>query len=128
MRQRAFLSGLDLGGMQEAAVGEAAAAAQTLVLRAEALRRAVVDVGAHYRLLFAWMLTLCRRVNEDALPPGASPVAFQADPHALAAFLRGPFRRDAVGPQLSCEVLPSPFSHRAHLAAPGGRSEAFELF
>ncbi|KAK9909067.1 hypothetical protein WJX75_006696 [Coccomyxa subellipsoidea] len=89
--------------LQEAAVGEAAAAAQALVLRAEALRRAVVDVGAHYRLLFAWMLTLCRRLNEDALPPGTSPVAFRADPHALAAFIRGPFRRDAVGPQLSCE-------------------------
>ncbi|EIE25305.1 hypothetical protein COCSUDRAFT_46664 [Coccomyxa subellipsoidea C-169] len=89
--------------LQESAVAEAAAAAHALVLRSDALRRAVVGVGAHYRTLFAWLLTLCRHVNDDALPAGPSGAAYRADPHALAAFIRGPFRRDAIGPQLSCE-------------------------
>ncbi len=93
-------------------MAEAAAAAHALVLRSDALRRAVVGVGAHYRTLFAWLLTLCRHVNDDALPAGPSGAAYRADPHALAAFIRGPFRRDAVGPQLSCEVRPSPSSCR----------------
>lgn len=82
-------------------MAEAQATAHALVLRAEALRRALVSVGAGYRVLFAWLLKLCRRCNEDG-PPTAP--AFQADLHALAAFIRGPFLQDAVGPQLAHEV------------------------
>ncbi|CAL8460535.1 g64 [Coccomyxa elongata] len=91
--------------LQEAAVREAAATAHALLLRAEALRRTLLGVGADYRTLFAWLLTLCRRVNRDPPPAAAAAAAFRADPHALAAFVRGAFSHDPVAPQLGSEEL-----------------------
>lgn len=93
---------------QEAAVREAAATAHALLLRAEALRRTLLAVGADYRTLFAWLLTLCRRVNRDPPPAAAAAAAFRADPHALAAFVRGAFSHDPIAPQLASEVCSLP--------------------
>lgn len=83
---------------------EAQGAAHGLLLQAQAAGSAVLQAGVHYRMLFAWLLTLCRRLGEDTAAVAARKPGFQHDPLAMAAFLKGQFSSDIILPQLDQKV------------------------
>jgi hypothetical protein len=91
---------------QEAEISTAQDMAHGLLLQAQAVRQAVVEAGAGYRALFAWLLALCRRIGEESPSAAARPLPFQQDPLAMATFLSCQFARDAIGPHLAQEVRP----------------------
>ncbi|KAL4445375.1 hypothetical protein ABPG77_011200 [Micractinium sp. CCAP 211/92] len=88
-------------GLQPEQVATAEQAALRLVLRAEAVRRQVVEAGAQYRTFFAWLLIVLRRMQDDAADVLAGYPRSQLD--AVADFLVGQYRQDRVAPLMgSC--------------------------
>lgn len=93
--------------LQEEAVAGALAEAHALIVQAEALRLALVTAGARYRALFAWLLTVVRRMSDSE--PEAKKNQFRTDASGLSEFIHAQLLHDAIGPQLQ-QVRGSPYS------------------
>eukprot|EP00887_Chlorella_sp_A99_P001987 scaffold18.g1987.t1 len=85
-------------GLSAAAAGAAEQAALRLLVRAEALRRALVAVGAAYRAFCTWLFTLLRRLQEGSHDALAGYPRSQVA--VITEFVRGQYVYDAIGLQL----------------------------